>query len=330
MVACVTMQPMVGCVTMPKSIQAYVILLIIGLGMTQVMSSGESKRLDPASWGSDHVGKPIPEYVTGDECLFCHRKIGPAWQENRHHLTIRLLEESSPAQKKLKPDQIKEVKYVMGSEEFYQFLKPAKDYGKLALLKNVTDNPHWDTKTFGQSCAGCHATAVDSKTQSFSSLSLDCYACHGHVNLQHSKKPELVHLSNKRHDSPQVVTSICAQCHIRTGTSKSSGLPYPNNFIAGDNLFKDFKVNFTDEDINKLSTMDRHILNNVRDVVIFGKNKVTCLSCHDVHGQSSKKHHRLEQNDYCLTCHHAEGPKRKLKPLTAHSQTCGIGEKKEP
>ena len=36
------------------------------------------EQLDPAAWGSDHVGKPVPEYVTGDECLFCHRDdVGP-------------------------------------------------------------------------------------------------------------------------------------------------------------------------------------------------------------------------------------------------------------
>ena len=49
----------------------------------------ENARLDPAAWGSDHVGKLLPQYMTGDECLFCHRDIGPMWQENRHQLTIR-------------------------------------------------------------------------------------------------------------------------------------------------------------------------------------------------------------------------------------------------
>ena len=44
---------------------------------------------DPAAWGDDHVGKPLPEYITGDECLFCHRKIGSTWPTNRHQLTIR-------------------------------------------------------------------------------------------------------------------------------------------------------------------------------------------------------------------------------------------------
>src|SRR3989442_962518 len=44
---------------------------------------------DPAAWGSNHIGKPIPEYVHGDECLFCHRNnIGITWQKNSHGLTV--------------------------------------------------------------------------------------------------------------------------------------------------------------------------------------------------------------------------------------------------
>ena len=42
------------------------------------------QRTDPAAWGSDHVGQNFPEYMTGDECLFCHRRIGPSWNNNRH------------------------------------------------------------------------------------------------------------------------------------------------------------------------------------------------------------------------------------------------------
>src|SRR6185503_9757289 len=36
---------------------------------------------------------PLPEYITGDECLFCHRfQTGQHWQENRHNRTIRRIE----------------------------------------------------------------------------------------------------------------------------------------------------------------------------------------------------------------------------------------------
>ncbi|MDP7204719.1 MAG: hypothetical protein QGH11_04065, partial [Pirellulaceae bacterium] len=48
---------------------------------------------DPAAWGSDHVGEAVPEYMTGDECLFCHRKkIGASWSKNPHQTTVRPLE----------------------------------------------------------------------------------------------------------------------------------------------------------------------------------------------------------------------------------------------
>jgi hypothetical protein len=53
------------------------------------------KPLDPAAWGTDHVGKPIPEFVHGDECLFCHRNdIGPGWQKNAHGLDLRQSEDA--------------------------------------------------------------------------------------------------------------------------------------------------------------------------------------------------------------------------------------------
>src|SRR4051794_37076027 len=45
---------------------------------------------DPAGWGGDHVGRPLPEFTTGDECLFCHRPMdGPGYAENRHVQSLR-------------------------------------------------------------------------------------------------------------------------------------------------------------------------------------------------------------------------------------------------
>src|SRR5712692_8649045 len=59
------------------------------------LASVSQKPLDPAAWGKDHVGKPVPEYVSGDECLFCHRNdIGPGWSKNRHSLTVRQREDA--------------------------------------------------------------------------------------------------------------------------------------------------------------------------------------------------------------------------------------------
>jgi hypothetical protein len=289
--------------------------------------------VDPAGWGSDHVGKPLPEFVSGDECLFCHRNdIGPNWDDSRHNRTVRDVEPDSPALAKL-PEFKDQVQLVLGRSRLQRFLKRSEAYGKLDVLsvawnpaeaKMVNpEKPHWDTKFFAAGCAGCHATAVDPKTQAFTALALDCYACHGVVDLKHSKNPALAPLAKKRKDPARVVTSICAQCHVRTGKSASTGLPYPNNFVAGDNLFRDFKVDLSPEAISKLNPADRHVLENVRDVVVLGKEEVTCLTCHDVHKQSSKKHHKLADDASCTTCHNPTGSKKVRPAYEVHSHTCG-------
>jgi hypothetical protein len=303
-------------------------------------SGGTSTEQKPAVWGSDHVGQPMPEFVSGDECLFCHRSdIGPSWPRNRHNRTLREPEPGSAAfadLKKTHPEVAGQVKYVLGGEQRLRFLKASPEYGKLELLSTEWEPPHvgkpahlieagrpqWDGKKFGDSCAGCHASAVDVKTHAFSAASLDCFTCHGNVDVKHSKDPKLVFLAKKRNDSARVVTSICAQCHLRGGKSRSSGLPYADNFVAGDNLFRDYEFDFSAERLKELNPGDRHVVENVRDMVLRGKGEVTCLSCHNVHKQSGKKHHLVEESDYCLSCHEPTGSKKKVKSYEVHSRTC--------
>src|SRR5262249_6357192 len=233
----------------------------------------------PDSWGSDHVGQPIPEFASGDECLFCHRNdVGPSWGDNHHNRTLRPVDADAPPLVAMKRDpKLQEtatgVTLVLGERRRQRFLKPAAGYGKLEILstqwsppENGKDGhllhaaqPKWDDKKFGAECAGCHATAVDPKTRSFSALSLDCYVCHGDVPAKHAKDTTEVYLSKKRSDPARVVTSICAQCHLRGGKSKSAGLPYPNNFVAGDNLFRDYQVDWSEKAIAALNPADRHV-----------------------------------------------------------------------
>jgi hypothetical protein len=305
------------------------------VGLCALVCAAFWVRQRPADWGSDHVGKPLPEFATGDECLFCHRTdIGPFWGDNRHNRSLRPAEPEAPALKAIA--QFKgadEVTLILGDRNRQRFLKPAAAYGQLDIFSAEwdskktrlvnTDNPHWDAHNFGDSCAGCHTTAVDSSKRSFAALSLDCYVCHGDVPAKHAKDTTQVYLAKNRQDSARVVTSICAQCHVRTGKSKSSGLSYPNNFVAGDNLFRDFQVDLSDKQIAGLNPGDRHVLENVRDVVLLGKVEVTCLSCHEVHKQSAKRHHRLAQADTCLTCHPANASKKERIPYEVHSTTCG-------
>lgn len=301
----------------------------------------QQEKLDPAAWGADHVGQPIPQYMESGECLFCHRdKVGATWGKNRHNRTIREAEASEPAMAALRDNKgtaefADQVKLLLGGPHASRFLRRAKAYGHVDMLSVAArkgrgdrarlehaDNPHWDAKSFAQSCAGCHTTAVDTKTQAFAALALDCYSCHGEGAEEHANDPSLMPLSRRRKDPPRAVTSICASCHLRFGKSKSSGLPYANNFVAGDNLFKDYQVDWALADDPEINPADRHVLANVRDVVVNGQESMTCLSCHDVHTGSSRRHRDVPEQKYCLQCHVAGKDKKQLVPYEVHSERC--------
>ncbi|MGH9836492.1 MAG: multiheme c-type cytochrome [Blastocatellia bacterium] len=309
-------------------------------GQDPNQNQSERKPIDPKAWGGNHAGKPLPEYVTGDECLFCHRNdIGPTWQKNAHGVTVRQREDAPDLARMLEgqpalADVAKQIEYFLGSRHRVRFLKK-EGYGKFAMLNaqavlgengqaaKLVDHEKlaWDKEKFANRCAGCHTTAVDSTEKTFSAFGLDCYTCHGVVDLNHTKDTSLVLLSKKRRSEAKVITSLCAQCHLREAKSKSTGLPYPNNFVAGDNLFQDFDVDWAKADDEKLNAGDRHVWRNVRDVALYGNESITCLNCHQVHGNSSFKHRRVLRAPICAECHQGEGFKN-VKRYEVRSSLC--------
>jgi predicted adenine nucleotide alpha hydrolase (AANH) superfamily ATPase len=312
----------------------------LGVAGQSPATAAQTPAIDPAAWGSNHVGKPIPEYVHGDECLFCHRNdIGTTWQKNSHGLTVRQQEDAPLLQSLVRKqpalsNSAKEIEYFLGSRNHVRFLR--KDgYGKFSILNTQAvlsadsqaetwidlDKPSWDKERFGTRCAGCHATGVDPAAKTFTAFGLECYVCHGDVTLEHTKNTSLMWLSKRRRDDARAITSICGQCHLRQGKSRSTGLAYPNNFIAGDNLFQDYEVDFARADDETLNPGDRHILHNVRDVVVRGQPGTNCLSCHQLHANTTAKHARLPAAPICSDCH---GAKIGLvvKPYVVHSSVC--------
>jgi len=310
------------------------------LGLSNPHLHAQTK-LDPAAWGSDHVGKPIPEFMSGDECLFCHRDVGPRWPTNRHGLTIRSANRDLPALSALADaaqakSLASQVEYLMGGRNRQRFLKRSAEHGRLDLLSiewipsksgrdgrlAVLASPNWDSQTFANRCAGCHATGTDSATRKFAAASLDCFVCHGEMSDEHTTNGKLVHLSPKQTESAALIASACGQCHLRGGNSKTSGLPFANNFVVGDNLSRDFQVDLSANAIQKLNRGDRHVFENVRDIVLLDKQDVTCLSCHNIHEQSTAKHRLVADSASCLTCHEPESKRNPLR-YQVHSATCG-------
>jgi hypothetical protein len=219
-------------------------------------------------------------YPTGDSCLFCHRNdIGSTWLINSHAWTTRPAGES-PSVAALPLD----ATHVIGNEH-YRALKQ-NGYGKLSLRS--IGGSRWQENVFERECAGCHTTAVDPATGQFSSVGLDCYSCHGNVPDDHATNKNSALLAKGRKASPKEELSICGSCHLRGGRSRATGRPYPNAYVAGDDLFEDFDIDRALALQAQFDATDTHVHMKTR-AVLEGKSTKTCVDCHRVHGPPEPK-----------------------------------------
>ena len=245
---------------------------LLALAVLAVSSGCRSKEGKPSPSGGEPVAS-IPEYMSGDECLFCHRdKVGVSWQNNAHRSTVREAAAGDPALLALASSADKElvnVDLLLGGERLTRFLRKG-EYGRLDLLSTAwtpsgakgegalveAGERRWNSKQFSRECAGCHATGFDSSALRFMDISIDCYACHGDVDRSHANDPKRVFLAASRSDSARILSSACAQCHARGGRSRSTKLPFPNNFIAGGDLFVDFEIDTSPGALRSASKTD--------------------------------------------------------------------------
>jgi hypothetical protein len=292
---------------------------------------------DPAAWGRDFAGQPLPELVEGGQCLFCHREpVASKWSTDRHNKTMRVIEEAPEARAALEAQAgnaiAAEARWVLGSARRLRYLKPGQAYGTADMLpagydpatKQLTPGDlAWDPNAFAASCAGCHATGFDNASRSFMSPALDCVVCHGDLPLEHTTDPARALFSKHGETPPERVISVCGSCHLRTGKSRSTGRPFANNFLPGDNLFRDLDVDLSEPALRELHPIDRHILENVRDVALRGETSLTCLSCHAVHLRSTVRHRKLATAPSCFVCHKGDDLRSGVVPMTASSALCG-------
>ena len=153
----------------------------------------------------------------------------------------------------------------------------------------TTDKPHWDTETFATACAGCHTTAVDPETHAFATVSLDCFTCHGDAPGRARQRPQADaagqgpqgfagrgHLDLRARATFASASRSRAACRIRPTS-------WPATICS-----RTFRSTSARPTIPKLNPADRHVLENVRDVVLFGQ-RIDDLP------ELPRRAHRLEQ-----------------------------------
>ena len=187
---------------------------------------------------------------------------------------------------------------------------------------DFSDPLHWTGifQNWNSTCAECHSTnlqknfssATDSYLTSFSSVDVDCEACHGPGSL-HAAAPQqapliLAHDADARwlfadnttiaQRTPPLGTrqelETCAQCHSRRSQ-------FSDDFEPGDPLLDGFRPSLLDEN---LYHADGQIQDEVYVYGSFLQSKmhtagVTCSDCHDPHSTAL----RFEGNALCGQCH---------------------------
>jgi len=197
-----------------------------------------------------------------------------------------------------------------------------------------SDPLHWTGifHSWNSTCAECHSTnlqknysaATNSYRTTFSSVNVDCEACHGPGSL-HIAAPEQVVLNLVRDTEARWLfvdgTAIaqrtptltahqevetCAQCHSRRSQ-------FTDNFTPGDAYLDGFRPSLLDEN---LYHADGQIQDEVYVYGSFLQSKmhaagVTCSDCHDPHSTEL----RVQGNALCGQCHLASS-----YDLTEHHQ----------
>jgi hypothetical protein len=258
--------------------------ILLGASLLTCQAAGAAEQGEAAA---------IADYPTGDSCLFCHRnEIGATWLDNTHAWTIRPAGEA-PDVGPLPAD----ASHVIGKDHF----RPLKQngYGKFALL--TLGGASWQGSVFEKQCTGCHTTAVNPQTGEFSSIALDCYSCHGNVPEDHAARKGTALLSRTRANASREIISICGSCHLRGGRSKATGRPYPNAYVAGADLFKDFQVDLQLDSKAKLDSSDSHVYLKTRAVLDGGSDK-TCVDCHRIHGPAEAR--QRDRKRFSEICHY--------------------------
>lgn len=188
-----------------------------------------------------------------------------------------------------------------------------------------SDDPlHWTGtyQSWNTMCAECHSTnlrknydsADDAFTTSWSSINVDCEACHG-PGSAHVASPTEYPLANARTERAWVVVGdavtaqlqagsasgeeidTCAQCHARRSQLSDDHDP-------GDPFLNAFRPALLD---TNLYHADGQILD---EVYVYGSflqsamhaNGVTCSDCHEPHSAQT----RASGNALCSQCHTAE------------------------
>ena len=184
------------------------------------------------------------------------------------------------------------------------------------------DRPHHGgfAREVGMECLICHAGRVEPIDGTLHKIkvieaAIGCERCHGpgslHAERQRSRAPgeadadtDLT-IVNPRRLSRDLAESICQQCHLRpTAAVLARGHGW-GDFRPGLPL-QDFLHTFQSEADNSPMTVVGHVEQLHLSKCYKNSSTLTCVTCHDPHGEPKPDQRVAYYRAACLTCHQAQ------------------------
>ncbi len=298
-----------------------------------VTARGEAPSADPGPKGPGLAG-----FEGSPLCQSCHPSEHASWEGSQHARSVRPPGEKDRdllSRSILCAD--RDPVLVLGERHARRYMVPSPhEQGKHVLLPCRWDvaeaawshlhEDDWDRLTWERGCAACHTTGFSSDSLDYHEAGIGCEACHGPGSRHGTYEDRGGMIAFAALPAAREVT-LCGSCHLQGGTSRSTGLNFPKNYLAGDDLFADYRFDWSLLNAGAQESgnpIDIHQKILIRDHVARegeGGSGLRCTSCHAIHGNGHEKHVSVGREEYCHLCHEKDGFQ-----LKEYSQACNVCE----
>ena len=177
------------------------------------------------------------------------------------------------------------------------------------------------TRAVGEACLYCHAGQAEVVGRSLHRMhiteaAIGCERCHGpgSLHVQRHEKPQLddrtreeidCTIVNPAHLSRDLAEAVCQQCHLHSVAVVAARGRKLSDFRPGLRL-QDFRHVYVFEGAEQSMTVVGHVEQMHLSRCYRGSDTLSCLTCHDPHGEPAAAERTAYYKAICLNCHSPE------------------------